>query len=105
MEDMSEKRIRVFRSKEEILNILSEYGKSEVNVKTFCVANNIAAATFHNWKKKYSDAIVRPVKQQGFTALQVTPSMQFSETVLFAEVKGIRIYQRVDAGYLKELLA
>lgn len=101
MEDKSEKRIRVFRSKEKILNILSEYGKSEVNIKTFCVANNIAAATFHNWKKKYSDAIVRP----GFTALQITPSMQFSETVLFAEVKGIRIYQRVDAGYLKELLA
>jgi len=35
--------------------------------------------------------------------LQITSS--FSGIALFAEVKGIRIYQPVTAAYLKELLA
>jgi hypothetical protein len=41
-------------------------------------------------------------EKNDFIPLQVATS---SSPVLFAEVKGIRIYQAVSASYLKELLS
>ena len=102
MDQHSGKKVRLFRSREIILNILSAHRESGLSIKSFCEANNIAAASFHNWKKKYS--IVKKVRPKGFTSLQIVPSPP-AETTLFAEVKGIRIYQRVDATYLKQLLS
>ena len=103
MEAPVAKKIRLFRSEETILNILTEYKKSKLSVKAFCVQNNIASATFHTWKKKYSRRSVKPVKQAGFAALEITTPVVAES--LFAVVKGIKIYQWVTAAYLKELLA
>ncbi len=106
METISAKMVRIFRGEETILNILSEYRKSNLSIKAFCIENNIAAATFHTWKKKYSSKHKgKPDQGRGFTALQITPSVPDMEPVLFAEVKGIKIYQPVTAVYLKALLA
>lgn len=104
METPVAKKIRVFRGEDSILNILADYKKSKLSIKTFCIENNIASATFHNWKKKYSRRSVKTVKPLGFASLQITPSAVVS-TALFAEVHGIKIYQWVTAAYLKELLA
>jgi hypothetical protein len=105
METFSTKQVRLFRSKEKILSILDEYGKSNLSVKAFCDLNNIANGTFHNWMKKYGVPKSRPDRQTGFTALQITPSVQAIESALFAEVNGIKIYQPVEADYLKALLS
>ena len=99
-----QKRFRVFRSKETILNILPEYKKSKLCIIKFCIENNIASATFHTWKKKYSGRSVKPVKQAGFAALEITAPRASAES-LFDAVNGIKIYQWVTAAYLKELLA
>lgn len=104
MEVNLSKSSRVFRSQEAISDILSEQRKSNLSVKAFCIANNIAAASFHNWKKKYSSGKVNRTNAPGFAALQVTPSTPV-EPALFAEVRGIKFYQRVDAAYLKDLLS
>ncbi len=105
METASSKQVRIFRSKEKILTILDEYKKSKLSVKAFCDLNQIANATFHNWMKKYGGHKSRQDKQPGFTALQIKPSVQAMEPSLFAEVNGIKIYQRVEADYLKALLS
>lgn len=104
METPVAKKIRVFRSEEAILNILAEYKKSKLSIKEFCIENNIASATFHTWKNKYSGRSVKPVKQAGFAALEITTTPAVVEP-LFAAVNGIKIYQWVTAAYLKELLA
>ena len=104
MEIPAAKTIRTFRSEETILNILTEQKKSKLSIKAFCNQNNIAQASFHNWKKKYSRRSVKAVKLTGFTALQITVPPAVAEP-LFAEVKGIKIYQTVAAAYLKELLS
>ena len=104
METSAAKKIRIFRGEEAILNILADYKKSKLSIKTFCLAHNIASATFHNWKKKYSKRLVKPAKPNGFTELQIT-SPATIEAPLFAEVKEIKIYQWVTAAYLKELLS
>jgi Transposase len=103
MERAIAKKIRVFRSEETILNILAEHKKSGLSIKIFCIQNNIASASFHNWKKKYSKRTVKPGRQPGFAKLQITPPVT-SGVPLFAEVKEIKIYQWVAAAYLKELL-
>ncbi|HMG66710.1 MAG TPA: transposase, partial [Chitinophagaceae bacterium] len=74
METPALKKVRVFRSEEKIFNILDEYRKSNLSIKAFCIENNIASASFHNWKKKYSQRTVKPAKAPGFAALQVTAS-------------------------------
>ncbi len=104
METSAAKKLRVFRGEEAILNILADYKKSKLGIKAFCLEHNIASATFHNWKKKYSKRLVKPAKPSGFAKLQIT-SPATSGTPLFAEVKEIKIYQWVTAAYLKELLS
>ena len=104
MEAPVSKKIRIFRGEETILNILGEYKKSNLSIKAFCAANDIAQASFCNWKKKYCKSLVKPAKSAGFTSLQIAPDA-VSASVLFAEVNHIRIYQPVTAAYLKELLA
>jgi hypothetical protein len=105
MEAISAKKVRVFRGKETILNILNDYKKSNLSIKAFCQDNKLASATFHNWKKKYSNTLRKPDVQPGFATLQITPSAPIVAPALFAEVKGIKIFQPVTAAYLKELLA
>jgi hypothetical protein len=99
METPAAKKIRIFRSEETILNILTEHKKSKLSIKAFCIETNIASATFHSWKKKYGK---RMIKSAGFAKLQVTPRV-IIESALFAEVKGIKIYQPVAAAYLSGL--
>jgi len=105
METISVKKVRIFRGEETILNILSDYRKSNLSVKAFCQDNNLGSATFHNWKKKYSNTVRKPDVQPGFATLQINPSGPGADPALFAEVNGIKIYQPVTAAYLKELLA
>ena len=100
MDSNTDKKVRIFRKRKAILEILSEHQKSNLSIKTFCERNNLASASFHNWKKRYgNDGTARP----GFTKLQITTPAAGS--VLFAEVYGIKIYQPVSAAYLKEFLS
>lgn len=96
MEQSNERVIRRRRSHAEILNLLSEYSKTNETVKQFCITRNINKASFHKWQSRYKTK----GSIGGFAPVQVTSSI-----ALFAEVKGIKIYQPVTAAYLKELLA
>ena len=96
MEEKNEKVIRTRRSQAEILRLLSEFSKANVSVKEFCITHNISKASFHKWQSRHK----RKEPMRGFVPLEVRSSV-----ALFAEVKGIKIYQPVTAAYLKELLA
>ena len=104
METSAAKKIRVFRGEEAILNILADYKKSKLSIKAFCLEQNIASATFHNWKKRYGKLTQKVNRTIGFAALQITTTPAVAEP-LFASVKEIKLYQWVTAAYLKELLA
>jgi phosphoribosylamine-glycine ligase len=87
------------RSKQQILDLLSEFEKSKATAKDFCKQYNISPANFHKWKSRYKSNETGMKKTFGFATLDV-----ISSSSLFAEVKGIRIYQPVSASFLKELL-
>ena len=101
MESAASKNSRVFRSKQEIARLLKEHAQSGLSVKAFCAGLPIAEGTFYHWKKKFSKDIGATGKP-GFAPIEIVPPTGHG---LFAEVRGIKIYQPVSAAYLKELLA
>jgi transposase-like protein len=95
MEVTSPPRRRRFRSKSEILELLQQQQQSGLTIQAFCDQHSIPSGSFHNWKKKFGTAYER---SSAFTPVQISSSV-----TLFAEVNGIKIYQPVSAGFLKEL--
>jgi hypothetical protein len=91
-------------SKEEILKILEEGKNSDLNVKEFVKTKSIHAATYYIWRNRYGDKAQKQRSLSGFARLKINPSPDNNGPVLFAEVKGIKIFQSVSASYLKELL-
>ena len=91
------------RSKQQIQDLLSEFNTSTGTVKEFCKLHNISAGKFHKWKSRYKAASGNKSKRSGFAKLDVMDASLLAPA-LFAEVKGIRIYQPVSASFLKELL-
>jgi transposase-like protein len=99
MEELLAVRRRQFRSRSEILDLLQEYRESKLSVKLFCEKRSISEGSFQNWRKRYGTD-QSSATGTAFTAVSVSAAA----VGLFAEVNGIRIYQPVSAGYLKELL-
>ena len=97
MEELQPKRAR--RTSAEIKQLLEDFKQRGINANEFCKTHSIAEGVFYKWRSRYGEKVTP--KQNSFVSLQV-PS---NEPGLFAEVKGIRIYQAVSAQYLKELLA
>lgn len=98
MEAISSVKRRLFRSKASILELLGEQQQSGLSIQAFCAQHSIPSGSFHNWKKKYGTG-EESSTSPSFTPLQIKATDQ----QLFAEVNGIRLYQPVSAGYLKEL--
>lgn len=91
------------RSALEIQSLLEAFTRSGISVQSFCDEHNIGKSTFHKWQSRYNNK-QHQTTSQAFAGIEiVSDSIQHGET-LFAEVKGIKIYQPVSAAYLKALL-
>lgn len=100
---MAEQTKRPRRTSVEIKSFLEIFKQSGSNTKEFCKTHGINRAAFYGWKRRY--ALKVPLKKSSFLLLEQLPVPSTSDPALFAEVKGIKIYQSVEASYLKELLA
>jgi len=90
-------------SKQQIQDLLNEFEKSNLTAKDFCKEHHISRPNFHKWKSRYRSKSTSRQKASGFTTLDLVDVTPVSAG-LFAEVKGIKIYQPVSASFLKELL-
>lgn len=99
MEQQQDKRSR--RSLNEIKVLLEKFDKSNLGAKEFCKTHGISEAGFYKWRARHRSR--SSSDQNGFASLNVIPSTASNGASLFAEVKGIKIYQPVTASYLKEL--
>ena len=95
---------RTRRNKQQIQDLLNEFEQSNLSAKDFCKKHHISRPNFHKWKSRYTSNRVIKNKNAGFAAVEVVDSSTVLRG-LFAEVKGIRIYQPVSASFLRELLA
>ncbi len=86
----------VQRSKEEIISILEECRKSELNVKEFVKTKGIHEATYYNWRNKYGSKTRK--ERTCFARIKINPSPASHADTLFAEVGAIKIYHYVSAS-------
>jgi hypothetical protein len=97
------------RSEQDILALLKAYENSEgITVKDFCKRNGFSDAAFYTWRKRYHNKQQQTRNSKGFMPVKLTRSSYVppnNEPLLFAEVKGIRLYHFVSADYLKALLS
>ena len=90
----------------QMFSMIEEQQTGKMTVKEFCERNDISEARFYYWRKKYMD-ITKPGNELpfgGFSLLHVDEESK-NDTVLFAEYKGMKLYQRVPVSYLKELMS
>lgn len=100
MEQEQSKRAR--RTSSEIKNLLESFSQSGMAAKDFCLLHSISEAAFYKWRSRYGNTPTE--KTNNFVILQEASRLQ-NGSLLFAEVKGIKIYQAVAASYLKDLIA
>ena len=95
----------VKRSRDQILQLLAEYKKSSgLTIKEFCLQNKMSEGTFYSYRSRYQSKSQTKSKPGCFIPIG-TPVPKESTSILFEEVKGIRIYQAVPAAYLKALVS
>ena len=99
MEQVNQSSRRQRRNSQQILALLAKYNSSGLSVSDFCERHQITESNLRKWISRAKQKANKKEMRRSFTAVQVTTS----ESVLFAEVDGIRIYQPVAASYLKEL--
>jgi hypothetical protein len=92
-------------SSAEIITMLDQFDQDNVSLKTFCAGKGISQATFFNWRKRYLN---RKVNNSSF--IEIIPSapdvaIPQGTGGVFAEFRGISIYQPVSAAYLKALIS
>ena len=104
MEQTSDKQSISRRSKEEILELLNEFDKEHgMTVKAFCKLHQISEGSFYSARSRYRPAGNSKQQSSGFIAIGSSTFKEPADT-LFAEVKGIKLYQAVPANYLKALI-
>jgi len=102
MEQTAPEPIKIRRTRQEITQLLREFDKSQgMTAKDFCQKHQITEGAFYSARKR-QDSKKGDSGKPGFIALQ-PPAGKERSGVLFAEVKGIRLYQAVPAEYLKTL--
>jgi hypothetical protein len=99
-----------------------------LSVAKFCELHHLVPGTFYKWLRRYESDISKKktvseltnhnrknntpnlasvYNNEGFISLILPATSEIivlGEGSLFAEVNGIKIYQRVDAGFLKSLI-
>ena len=93
---------RTRRTSEEIKKLLELFSQSGISANDFCILHGISEVLFSKWRSRYLNK--QALKENNFVLLHNTSGME-NASFLFAEVKGIRIFQAVTASYLKELIA
>jgi hypothetical protein len=104
MEQTEKKPLATKRNKDQILQLISEYEKSQgLTIKEFCKQQGIGEGSFYSFRSRYRPKSTN-AKAKGFISF-TAPIPQASSSMLFAEVNGIKIYQPVPADYLKALVS
>lgn len=105
MDQLNDKQITSRPSKAQMLEMLNEYDKTKgMTIKEFCRLRQISEGSFYAARKRHRCAVTAKKHSAGFIAI-ARPASKTSDSCLFAEVNGIRLYQAVPADYLKALVS
>jgi hypothetical protein len=93
------------RNKEEVMGLLHAFEKSNSTIKEFCNERNISYGNFQKWRSRYGSKAAEKKASTPFVKVDIVSTVKEPLPGLFAEVRGIKLYQPVSAAFLKELLA
>jgi len=85
----------------EIMELLKEQQECGISIQEFCRKKGIPSQRFYGWRKRYAHRLAQP----SFVPLRLANNA--SDAFAEIELRGkliLRIYQPVDASYLKALL-
>jgi hypothetical protein len=90
----------------QMFSMIEEQQSGKMTVKEFCEGNRISEARFYYWRKKYMDVTKagNELPFGGFRLLHIDEESQ-KDAMLFAEYRGMKLYQQVPVSYLKELMS
>lgn len=92
------------RNKIQMLELLSQYdGNPGMTIKDFCSLHQISEGSFYSARKRHRSVGTLKQKSSGFISIG-RAAYKESDSPLFAEVNGIKLYQAVPADYLKALI-
>jgi hypothetical protein len=103
MEQGRSKPAIVRRTSAEIRSVISEYESSGMSPKGFCKLHQLKKAYFSRWLARYGSR----KSPKGFVPVAMVSDAPSAKGTggLFAEYRGIKIYQKVDPSYLKSLVS
>ncbi len=101
------------RSDQEKRELISQWEKSGLSIKRFCLEHRFSDSLFHSWLNKYrrhsqkasapnSDFMALPITAPA--AIAEDPSLLYAEVAL-ASGSRIKLYQPVGADFLRTLTA
>src|SRR5688572_19855163 len=93
------------RTAQEMFSLIQEQQTGELPVKVFCELKKISESSYYYWRKKYMndvDPVAGPCA--GKSNLLQLEGYEQRNAALFAEYKGLKLFRKVSASYLKELM-
>jgi len=89
-----------------MFSLIAEQATSGQSIKSFCARHGIPSGNWFYWQKRYQQRNLQSDNDNGsFTLLQITPdAINYVESGIFAEYKGMKIFRPVSASFLKELI-
>lgn len=109
--DKPAKRSCIKRTEQEKLQLIEQWEKGGLPIKTFCNQHNFSDSLFHTWLNKYRRNGKAVKAQNEFIALQVTsipldkhPGALYAE-VMTANGSQVKLYQPVSSDFLRTLLS
>lgn len=109
--DKTSTRKFIKRTEQQKLDLIDQWEKSGLPIKTFCDQHQFSDSIFHAWLNKYRRN-KKPVDKPDFIALQVgaphntgpvQPVSLFAELIT-AKGDHIKLYQHISADFLHKLL-
>ena len=106
METTTTKRNGAINQKSERMSrLVCDYKSSGLTIKQYCAANKIKEKTFYYWQRKYKRAGIIPAMPSIVPINLSSANTEHHEAPsLFAEIRGLKLYQAVPAEYLLALL-
>lgn len=111
MEQATKKPI-IKRTEQEKLQLIEQWEKSGLPIKTFCLQNNFSDSLFHSWLNKYRRGRKAGKQKNEFIPLPISAPSFLGEDhcSLYAEVvlasgSRIKLYQPVGVDFLRTLIA
>ena len=89
------------RTAAEVKALIVDYKQSGLSVRVFCKMRGINTSSFRNQLTRSE----RKDRSEGFVTVDTTGAHTNQSGAIFAEYCGIKIYQQVDAAYLKALIS